>query len=268
MQLGRVVAVVLAVSTGGLLAACGSTRGSPTPTAARPVPGATAKGAGGAPAAPAIGRSPTRSQAVAFARAVNLSAADVPGFTVGEREHKAKTPAERQLGHQLLRCAGALSPRQKLIEVSSSKFTRGHALPQVDVSSEVSVARTPGLAARELATIRSAHARACVSRYLNLLFKGKEFPGASINPVTIVAGTPPAPGTSGSFGWRIKVTFTVKHARIPFYFDILGFVYGPAQVVLASSGFPIPLPAAIQERLFVLLVARAKANGAGLSRAH
>ena len=192
----------------------------------------------------------------------------MPGFTVEKRHHEPKTPAEKQLGHQLLRCAGALGSRQKLVEVSSSKFTRGHALPEVGVSSEVSLARTPGLAAKELATIRSAHARACVSRYLNLLFKGKAFPGARVNPITIIAGTPPAPGTSGSFGWRIRVAFTVKRTRIPFYFDILGFVYGPAQVVLLSSGFPIPLPAAIQQRLFVLLVARAKANGAMLSRAH
>jgi hypothetical protein len=262
---GRLVALVLAVSTGGLITACGSTGGSTTPTSPR---GATAKGAGRASAAPAIGRSPTRSQAVAFARGVNLSAADVPGFTVEKREREDETAAEKQLGHQLLHCAGALSARQKLIEVSSSKFTRGHSLPQVDVSSEVSVARTPGLAARELATIRSAHARTCVSRYLNLLFKGKAFRGARINPITIVAGTPPAPGTTGSFGWRIRVAFTVKSTPIPFYFDILGFVYGPAQVVLLSTGFPIPLPAAIQQRLFVLLVARAKANGAALSRAH
>jgi hypothetical protein len=199
---------------------------------------------------------------------VNLSAADVPGFSVDKREHKGETAAEKRLDREMARCAGGLSSHEKLIEATSSKFKSRHGLPEVGVSSEVSVARTPGLAARELAAIRSAHARACVSRYLDLLFKGKSFQGASISPITIVAGTPPAPGTSGSFAWRIKVTVTVKGTRIPFYFDILGFVYGPAQVVLLSSGFPIPLPAAIQQRLFVLLVERAKAHGAMLSRAH
>jgi hypothetical protein len=199
---------------------------------------------------------------------VNLSAADVPGFTVEKREHEVESAAEKRLGRQMLRCAGALSSPQKVTEVTSSKFKRGRELAELDISSEVSVARTPALAARELAAIRSAHARTCASRYLNLLLKGKALQGASISPVTIVAGTPPAPGTSGSFGWRIRVAFTVKSTRIPFYFDILGFVYGPAQVVLLSSGFPIPLPAAIQQRLFVLLVARAKANGAVLSRTH
>jgi hypothetical protein len=199
---------------------------------------------------------------------VNLTATDVPGFTAEQREHKDETAAEKRLEHQMVHCAGALGSREKLIEASSSKFKHGHVLPEVDVSSEVSVARTPGLAARELAAIRRAHARACVSRYLNLLFKAKAFPGASISPITIVAGTPPALGTSGGFGWRIKLTLTVKGIRIPLYFDILGFVYGPAQVALLSSGFPTPLPAAIQQHLFVLLVERAKANGAALSRAH
>ena len=49
--------------------------------------------------------------------------------------------------------------------------------------------------------------------------------------------------------------------RIPFYLDILGFIYGPTEVALFSSGVPVPFPAAAQQRLFLQLLARAKARG-------
>jgi len=52
----------------------------------------------------------------------------------------------------------------------------------------------------------------------------------------------------------------VRTLRIPFYLDILGFVYGPAEISLLSSGLPVPFPAALQQRLFLSLLARAKAH--------
>ena len=45
-----------------------------------------------------------------------------------------------------------------------------------------------------------------------------------------------------------------------FYMDILGFVYGPARVTLFSSGALQPFPAAAEQRLFSLLLGRAKAG--------
>ena len=73
-------------------------------------------------------------------------------------------------------------------------------------------------------------------------------------------GTPPAPGTSGSVGLRISTSITVRGVRIPYYLDILGFVYGPADVALFSSGLPVPLPAADEQQLFLSLLARARAR--------
>jgi hypothetical protein len=97
-----------------------------------------------ADAFPALGASAgplTKKQAIAFARAVNLTAADVPGFAATRREHE--TGAERR--------------------------------------------------------------------------------GA-------------APGTTGSFAWRIELRFTLHGIQVPLYLDILGFVYGQAQVSLFSTG--------------------------------
>ncbi len=210
----------------------------------------------------------TKRQATTFADAVNLTAADIPGLTAAAPEHEHDTAAEKRLEHEAGHCAGALSSTDKLIEASSKHFKRGHGIPEVSVSSEVSVARTAQLAARELAAIRSKRARTCFSHYLGQFFKGKEFHGARISPISIASGTPPAAGSTGGFGWRVSVTISAHGLRIPFWIDILGFVYGPAQVSLFSYGVPVPFPAAVQQRLFLLLLERAKAHGTALSVAH
>jgi len=256
----RLTAATLLLGASGLLAACGTTGHSTTVTVARAASTAAGTATGAANASPSGGLAKplTRHQAIVFAHAVNLTPADVPGFTVTPRE--PETAVGKGLEREMVSCAGALSSNEKLVEVSSEKFQRGHEMPEVDVSSEVSFARTPALAIRELEALRSAQARACVSRYIDRYFKGEEFRGASISPVTITSSTPSAPGTTGSFGWQISLTITARRVQIPFYIDILGFVYGQAQVSLFSTGVPAPLPSGIQQRLFSLLLERAKAH--------
>ena len=114
---------------------------------------------------------------------------------------------------------------------------------------------------KRLAAIRSAHVRGCFSRYLQQIFKGEQTKGATPGPVTIQSGTPPAPGMSGSFGWRVTATFLVRGIKVPIYLDFLGFVDGPSQVTLLSSGLLRPFPASVQQHLFALLLcARAKSH--------
>lgn len=252
------IAVILALlATGALLGACGSSVQSTATTAVhRAAPTGAHAGAS---------RPPTRAQALAFARAVNLTAADVPGLKASKaRAHQHETAAEKELERELMHCTGASSNSGKgLAEVSSQDFKFEHGIVDLSVNSEVSVSgnsQTPALTAKELGAIRGNHIRACLSHYLNLLFKGQKYQGATISPVSILQGTPPAPGASGSFGWRITVTITVHGIRIPFYLDILGFGYGRAEVSLLSSGVLHPFPAAIQQRLFMLLLTRAKTH--------
>lgn len=209
-------------------------------------------------------------QALAFARAVNLTAADVPGFKATSRDSREpKAPAEKQLEHELTHCAGeSLSSPSGLVDESSKDFKLEHEILHFSVSSEVSVAQTPALAARELKAIGSSHVRGCLSRYLGLLLKHEilkeQTSPTIINPnsisLSISHGTPPAPGATGSFGWRITATVAVHNIKLPFYIDILGFVYGPAEITLTSSGALRPFPATIQEHLYLLLLKRAGAS--------
>ena len=243
-----IILLVLAVS-GGALVACG---GGSHATSSSPSTALTSRT--GAP----TNKVPTKPQALAFAHAVNLTAADVPGFAASST-HEGKTAREKQLEHQMLACAGPLASEKEIAEASSPEFALKRGILDLGVSSQVSVARTSAIAAQGLAALRSAHVRGCFSHYLDLLFKDQGFTGATVGPVSIQSGTPPAPGTTGGFAWRVTATFTVHQIAVHLYLDLLGFVDGPAQVTLFSSGVLQPFPASLQQQLFSLLLRRAKA---------
>jgi hypothetical protein len=255
MQRITILAAVLA--SGGLLASCGGhgalTSGVRTHSTEAPAD----------PAAPKL----TSAQAVAFAHRVNLRAADVPGFR-HSAEHEHETNAEKRLGREMLRCVGAAGARHGLADASSTGFEHKGSASVLTVSSNVTVARTPAIATKELSELRSGHTRGCVAHYFSQVLRGQQFRGGTVSPVSIMHGDPPAAGTTGSFGWRISAAVTVNlprgpihRIRLPFYIDILGFVYGRAEVALFSFGTPLPFPAAAEQHLFTLLLNRAQARG-------
>jgi hypothetical protein len=65
---------------------------------------------------------------------------------------------------------------------------------------------------------------------------------------------------SGSFGWRVTATFDVRGIKVPIYLDFLGFIDGPSEVTLLSSGLLQPFPATVQQHLFSLLLSRARSH--------
>jgi hypothetical protein len=274
----RTIALFLFVLAGASLASCGkgsltstvvqttgastsqtSTATTPlsTPTSTTPAPGTT-------PSTPSQG--PSHESATAFARAVNLTSDDVPGFTPSEK-HSSSSAHQKRLERAMLRCAGigassgAIGGTGKgVLEESSKDFELKRQILDFSVSSEVSVQASAAQALQGLQAIRSPHVRSCFSHYLSLIFKEEQVKGATAGPVTIQAGTPPAPGTSGGFGWRVTATFDVHGVKLPIYLDFLGFVDGPAEVTLTSSGLLRPFPASVQQHLFSLLLSRAKAH--------
>lgn len=241
-----IILLVLALS-GALLASCG--KGGHT-SSSEQASTATSSGA-------TSGTSVSKERALAFAHAVNLTAADVPGFTASTK-HEKDSSSEKRLEREMLQCAGIAGSEQAIVEQGSKNFELKHDILDFGISSEVGVQPSAAQAKKGLAAIRSAHVRGCFTRYLNQLFKSAKFGGASVGPVTIQSGTPPAPGTSGGFGWRVTATFMVHGIKVPIYLDFLGFVDGPAEVTLLSSGLLRPFPATIQQNLFATLLSRAK----------
>jgi hypothetical protein len=238
------------------IALCSCGKGSVTVTVSSGVasPSPTTQTQQSPPVQPGL----TRARALAFAAAVNLREADVPGLHPADKAEQ-QSSSGKAIERELEQCIGASSANQ-LAEAGSKDFEHSGGVSQFDVSSNVSVSKSAALATSELAKLRSGHTKDCLKRYLSLLFKGSTYRGAVIGPVSIAEGSPPAAGASGSIGLRISTSISIRTVRIPFYLDILGFVYGPAEVSLLSSGLPVPFPAATQQHLFLSLLARAKAH--------
>jgi len=261
---GGMLAAPMLLACGVGLAACGGggRAGTGTATRARTTSGADrSRAIGESPGASAAAkRSVTTAQALAFARAVNLRAPDLPGFKVSSERHQQETPSEKRLQRQLAHCADTLSANYQVAEASSQKFEREENGAAQSVQSGVTVMQTPALAARELAAMRSKRGRECLSRFATALFKAQKYEAASVGPVSVSSGSPPAPGVTGSFGLRITTALVVHHVAIPFYLDFLGFVDGPAEVSLDTFGVPAAFPAATEEGLYRTLLSRSKTH--------
>lgn len=273
MRLTAAISVLIA--SGGLLAGCGGAthaassqakRSNATSTSARKAhagqPGHASSAGGKAGKAPRSAAAALASaSARAFASVVNLRASDVPGFHSSPRDEKHSAGEER-IERELLLCAGSAGAGHSLVASGSGTFQRQASIVSQSLSSEVSVAQTPALAARQLAAFRSGLLRKCLSHYVSGLLDSQRYHGAKISPVTTKQGSPPAAGTTGSFGLRFSANLTLHSVAIPLYIDILGFVDGSAEVSLFATGIPEPVPAKIEEHLFSLLLARAKSHRA------
>jgi hypothetical protein len=250
----RPAAPVLLLSVAAtLLAGCGKTSLHDSTNTSR---SGSTTAPGSAPATPAG----AKARATVYAHLVNLRVGDVPGFTPSaKKQPKHETATEKSLEEKLRRCTGA-STLNEVADVGSKEFKRSAGPFSQSVSSNVTVAQTPAEAARELKAIHARGVRKCLSQYVEAVLKNQDLGHVTVAPVSIAEGSPPAPGTTGSFGWRITSGLEVHAIKIPFYMDILGFVDGPAEVTLVSFGIPRPLPAETEEQLFTLLVQRAAAH--------
>jgi hypothetical protein len=263
-QSPRVAAGATALLCAALLSCCGKANPTLSPSTATSAgssrPAATGTSTTASPEAPL-----TQAQANAYGRAVNLRASDVPGFTPTSRGASGGFGGEKQLEARLVRCAGGAlgssgSSGSGPSEVGSPQFRRRGALLGDSVSSAVSFFDSAAHGAAELKLLRSEHLRMCLSQFLNSLLRGRQFAGATLSKVSIVQGTPPAPGTTGGFGWRVTAIFALRSLHVPFYLDTLGFIDGRSQVTLQSSSAGVPFPAAAEEQLYNLLLERAKTH--------
>jgi hypothetical protein len=252
----RTLSMLALVLAGALIAGCGKgSVGSSGSVATVTVPG----GSSSSKAPPPAGQAPSKSHALAFAHAVNLTPADVPGFAATEKQDSSSS-SEKRLERQMLSCSGIGGSSKAVAEEGSKDFKLKRQIIDFSVSSEVAVQSSASQAQKGLAAIRSAHVRGCFTRYLQQIFKTEKTTGATPGSVTIQSGTPPAPGMNGSFGWRVTATFLVHGIKVPIYLDFLGFVDGPSEVTLLSSGLLRPFPATVQQHLFALLLARARSH--------
>src|SRR6266566_841700 len=160
-------------------------------------------------------RSVSPAQLAAYARAVNLREGDVPGMSAvsTEREQTAG-PLAVALAH----CGGGL-PGWDAGSMRSAVFaTHSQIEPSVPVEalySAVRVARSPAIAARDLAANRSPHVRTCIASAVAAVREARGplvRESASASPLPNVL-----PGATGIFGLTVtrRVRFLEANPRPP-----------------------------------------------------
>jgi hypothetical protein len=218
----------------------------------------------GAPAAALAGSSPpqrlTRAQAKVVVKRVALTAAELPGFKAAAKHVPThETAKEKELGKELDRCVGA-GPERSLAESTSPEFKHEAGGAFETIQADVTVGYTASEAAKELDRARTPRARTCLKRYFTESFKGKQFEGGVVTSVSVADATPPALGTTTAVALRVTTILTDRGVKVPVYFDILGFTYGPTEVTLLASSVVEPFPSALEEGAYASLAKQALAS--------
>lgn len=196
----------------------------------------------------------SRSRALAFARAVNLTAADVPGATATPNdEHEGS-------GREFSRCGGA-GNQPKVAHASSPKLSRGSGLEAEEITSGVTVYSSAATVRRDFAAVRNERARACVARLLQKRFVGKSIKGSHVSSIQLTRLPVSAPADE-TVALRVSIRFVPNGAEVsvPVYFDVVGLASGPAEVTLTAMSIVQPVPEETERQLTELLAGRARAN--------
>jgi hypothetical protein len=204
-----------------------------------------------------------KADARAYARQVNLSAADVPGAEVIAQEREGSPPSQQAVA--VARCAGAVLPDRRIAEIKSSTLRVGGVVPEATrVKSSIEVQPTAAIAARNYAALQSARDRTCIARDLPLLAPGTA-QSTHIGPTTVTLLPRLLPKGKNAFGFRIETTITgtsptEKESREVVYIDDYGFVAGRAELSLNDVRASHPPATALERHLLTLLYNRAQAH--------
>jgi hypothetical protein len=204
---------------------------------------------------------PTRAEALAYARAVNLKASDIAEATVSQKRTRSRSNTAAT-GREVGRCERFVSHQHRLAEKSSSMFTRGAELEKEEMGSGVTVVADQRLAARTVTAIGSRAAHHCLERALSRALARESLHGAHFRRVRVSGIPVRAPGAAAAAGIRVSASVTIPYAEVnvPFYVDALACAVGRAEVWLITISITQPVPAITERQLFSRLLSRAEAH--------
>jgi hypothetical protein len=127
-----------------------------------------------------------------------------------------------------------------VLEARSTLLSAGRG--SVLVRSRVTLWPSEALASRNLAARASELGSRCELRY----------GGTSVSRLRVVL-----PGGARALGLRVAVPSRSEHTGEIGYHDIIGFVCGPAEIVLTAAGFSRPVEPQTERRLLEVLYRRA-----------
>ena len=189
-----------------------------------------------------------------LADAVLLVPADLPGW-----QALPPSPADSSLWEQLAVCAGGRAAHAALgLTVSSPEFVQG----ATDVTSHVTVLRSPADAAAAAPGIRLAKVQACATAVLSPSVEAGLPTGSVVSDVAATSLAVPGVVRTG-FAWRFTMDIAVpQQGSVHVVEDLVGAVVGRMEVdvvVTQSDGSP-PDPS-VETRLAGLVTARARRVG-------
>jgi hypothetical protein len=239
-------------------AGCGKSNLAETTTSATASTAATNTLAGKqaqAPAKPgtnAPGHAPSAARSTAFARAVTLTAADVPGARTAPRASPS-TQREREATS----CGGRTTPA--VGEARSPEFQRGKGLDRESLSSSVEVLRDARTVERDLSGTPSAGGLRCYERVLERSLQKETDPNVRLLSVKVspLHMTVDNAGTARGIRILARVGVPSAAAVVPLYVDALSVPYGPAEIDLYATSFVQPVAARTEQQLLQLLHERA-----------
>jgi hypothetical protein len=205
----------------------------------------------------------TKAQGAAYADAVNMRAADVPGFQTARYQPKHETTAGPYRGG-MNRCEEAAAAPRDVIGISSPTFIHIGSLPLRSVSSGVYYFKSEALAHQYLAAAYSTRFAACLktvaSQQPTVTCEGSKVAEPMSSDPRLSALPASLPGVRTS-GLRLAVQSACgPPGRSDSFEDFLSFVKGNAVITLSDVGEPHPFPAAAERRILARLYRRAQAH--------
>jgi hypothetical protein len=202
-------------------------------------------------------------QAVTYADAVNLRAADVPGLQAARLKPRAET-ADGPFGAAIDRCESAAVRVGKIFGITSQRYVHLSS-PLKSVGSGVYYFKSEALAREYFTAAHSPRFAACVKTVASNRAKTVTREGSKVaEPMfneprlsTLPASLPGVP----AYGLRLATHPSLGGpGRSEAYTDFLSFVKGDAVITLTAIGQTHPFPAARERRLLALLYTRAEAH--------
>ncbi|HTZ64275.1 MAG TPA: hypothetical protein VMB51_09230 [Solirubrobacteraceae bacterium] len=233
---------------------------------------------------PGGGRSPTRAQAAAYARAVNLAPYDLPESVTLAPEGPTQ---DKGYWEAFVRCSGQLTSAHSLVAMHSPVYSyRGYGHYE-RVYSTVTVLPSESAADRYMAALGSARAQSCITRIYErwLTAKVSQDGPLELGPLTMTKRPTPLPASyRGSWRYRaiaLRLAVQLHYARVPregsllpvdqtvgaatgaqlaLYIEGFAFAYGRTVVELTTFTTFHPFSQASERFLESALVGRAEAN--------
>lgn len=195
----------------------------------------------------------TPARAAAFAKAVELTGADVPG---AHPAHRSKTPLARE--REAAQCGGRAVPA--LAGARSPELQRGGALERESLSSGVEVLRDEKSVERDLAYAQTPAGLRCYERVLSRSLRAEADPNIKIFDVRVAPLSVTVAGAGPARGIRILAHVGVPGAGVVLrlYVDAVSLPYGPAEINLYGTSFVQPIAERTEQELLALLRERAR----------